>query len=188
MRADALPAIAAVTLLLTGACSDDDDDSITDGSVPVNEALCLDADAAERPRVELIEPALGLVDELYGSPREYLEVSADRRRVSVIVATDEDTAEQVFYCGDAGYAGPEPFDTAAASFDDPFPAAAVDIDDDALFDDIYADLDDPDIVDFAVTGAGGGEVLYDAAVESDAGGILLVLLSGDGEILAVQTQ
>ena len=68
-----------------------------------------------------------------------------------------------------------------------FGADDVDVDPDLVFSGIQSELDDPEIVDFAVQGGPDG-VIYDATVRSDAGGVLLVLLRGDGEVLAVQAR
>lgn len=184
-------AVVAVTIALS-ACSGDDDDNDggnDDGGaverVPINDALCLDVERGEDPVVELIAPAVELVDDLYGGAPEYFEVSADRQRVSLIVALDDGTAEQVFFCGEAGRTDPEALGEADGST---FTGDAIDIDPATIFSPLDEALDDPEIVDFAVTGAGDGATVYDATVMSGAGGVLLVLLAADGEVLAVQAQ
>jgi hypothetical protein len=166
------------------ACSGGDDpDPVV--SVPENDALCLDTERAERPVVELIEPAMDVVDELYGSPQRYFEVSADRQRVSLIVARDDGAAEQVFYCGEAGRTPAEELGDADGAT---FVADAVRFDPDVIFTGIDEELDDPEIVDLAIVGAGEDGVLYDATVRSTEGGVLLVLLGPDGEVRAVQAE
>jgi hypothetical protein len=176
--------VAGLVALATASCSGDDDPE-PPGSVPVNEALCLDGERASRPVVEMIDPAIASVDELYGAPQRYYEVSADTQRVSLVVAVDDGTAEQVFYCGAGGRTPPESLGEADGST---FPGDSIDIDPESIFDQLDDELDQPDIVDFATVGAGGDDVVHDATVRSDSGGILLVLLSADGEVLAVQAQ
>jgi hypothetical protein len=184
--------LVAVTIGLS-ACSGDDSSGSADGdddgeavaAVPIDDALCLDVERGDAPVVELIGPAVAVVDEMYGGTPEYFEVSADRQRVSLIVALDDGTAEQVFFCGDAGRTEPEPLGEAEGST---FTSDAIDIDPRTIFSLLGEQLDDPEIVDFAVTGAGDGAAVYDATVMSESGGVLLVLLSADGEVLAVQAQ
>lgn len=184
MRRAGAARIATLVVLVAASCSSGDDSAATD-SVPLNEALCLDGDRASQPVVEQIDPAIAAVDELYGSPQRYFEVSADRQRVSLVVAAADGIAEQVFYCGAGGRTPPVPLGEADGST---FPGDAIDIDPSSVFDQLDEQLDDPEIVDFATVGAGGDDVVYDATVQSDAGGVLLVLLAADGEVLAVQAQ
>jgi hypothetical protein len=178
-------ALASLVALAVASCSGGDDAG-SPGSVPINEALCLDGDQAERPVVELIDPAIAAVDDLYGSSQRYFEVSADRQRVALFVAVDDGTVELVLYCGDGGRTEPEPIDGTPEG--STFPGDAIDIDPTTIFDQLDEELGDPQIVDFATVGAGGDDVVHDATVQSDAGGILLVLLATDGEVLAVQAQ
>ena len=183
-RRAACRVVVGCLALVVGACSGDGDDVASD-SAPLNSALCLDGERAERPVVELIPPALDVVDELYGGPQRYFEVSADRQRVDLIVAADDGTAEQLFYCGEAGRTSPESLGEAEGST---FAGDAVDFDPETIFDQLGDELDDPDIVDFAVVGAGDDDVVYDATVHSESGGVLLVLLAADGDVLAVQAE
>lgn len=176
---------ASLVALTIVSCSGGDDSGST-GSLLVNDALCLDGDQAERPVVELIDPAIDVVDQLYGSPQRYFEVSADRQRVALFVARDEGAVELVLYCGGRGRTEPEPIDGAPEGAT--FPGDAIDIDPGSIFDQLDEELDDPEIVDFATVGAGGDDVVHDATVQSDGGGVLLVLLAADGEVLAVQAQ
>jgi hypothetical protein len=185
---------AAVALLLAAAvavvagvgCSGDDDDApaIDASSVSANDALCLDVDRQDRPVVDLIEPAIELAATLYGPDAEFFEISADRQRVSLVVAVDG-TASQVFYCGEGGYVPATSLGEASGAT---FTGDAVDVDVDAVFDQLDEELDDPDIADFAMVGDGDGGVLYDATVQSSAGGVLLVRLSPSGAVLAVQAE
>ncbi len=185
MRRPGVATIASLFALAAVSCSGAGD-SPSSGSVPVNDALCLDVDRAERPVVGMIAPALAALEDLYeGSPR-YFEISADRQRVALFVARDDGAVEVVFYCGDDGRTEPDPVEGVPEGTT--FPGDAVDIEPDSIFDRLDDELDDPDIVVFAVVGAGGDDVVYDATVLSGSGGTLLVLLAADGEVLAVQAQ
>lgn len=177
--------LGIVAAVGTAACSGDDGAASADVGV-VNQALCLDTERADRPVVDLIPAALAAMSALYGSPPRYFEISADRQRIALFVALDDGGVEVVFYCGEQGRTEPEPIEGAPEGAT--FPGDAVDIDPDSIFARLDAELDDPDIVDFAVVGAGGDEVVYDATVLSGSGGTLLVLLAADGEVLAVQAQ
>jgi len=187
--------VPLLPLLLAGAgCSGSDaDDDGTSGavSVVVHDGLCLDAPIAERPVVELIPDAIEVVANISdtmdaaGAEPEFYEISADRQRVSLIVAAPDGTAQQVLYCGGGQYVPASSLGEASGAT---FEGSAVDVDLDVVFDQLDEELDDPDIADFAIVGDGEGGVLYDATVQSTAGGALLVRLSADGAVLAVQAR
>ncbi|MEZ5298803.1 MAG: hypothetical protein R2697_21735 [Ilumatobacteraceae bacterium] len=175
-------AVAVPIALVLAGCSGDDGDAAPADGVE-NDALCLDGERFDEPVVDWIEPAIDLAVETYGDP-DFFEISADLQRVSVIVAVDG-TAEQLFYCGDAGSVPPTSLGEASGST---FGPDAVAFDPAAIFVEPDADLDDPEIGDFAIIGDGEGGVVYDASILSDAGGVLLVRLGPDGAVLAVQAQ
>jgi hypothetical protein len=179
-------AVVALVLAVAVGCSGDDDAASTAdaSSAPVNDALCLDVDQRDQPVVDLIEPAIELARTVYGSAPEFYEISADRQRVSLVVA-DDGTASQLFYCGAGGYVPATSLGEASGAT---FTGEAVDFDVDSIFVQLDEELDDPDIADFAIVGDGEGGVVYDATVQSSAGGILLVRLSPTGSVLAVQAQ
>ncbi len=138
------------------------------------------------PIVERIDDAIAAVEEHYGTPQQYFEISATLMEVSVIVAVDEATAaEQGRFTVDGGLTVPEPVGPASGAT---FGADAVTFDADGIFDQLRSELDDPAIIDFAIQGTPSGEVLYDAVVASDSGGVLLVRLGPTGQILGVQAQ
>lgn len=141
-------------------------------------------DPTPAPVVDQIDAAIAAVDEFYGAPQEYFEVSADLDRVDVIVAIDGATAAEQTSIDGGVVAPPESVGPATGST---FRGDEVDFDGDRIFDQLRADLDDPVIVDFAITGSPDGGPIYDATVASESGGILLVLLGPSGEIRAVQT-
>ena len=148
-----------------------------------------EAPVAVTPRIDLIDEALRAVGERYGGPQPLFEVSADLAGVSVVVAREAGTdaestlmAEQLFYDDGVLSEAESLGEAAGATF---FPAAVM-IETRGFFDEINADLDDPVISDVAITGGPDGAVVYDATVLSDEGGVLLVLLGGDGRVQGVQ--
>lgn len=138
------------------------------------------------PMVDRIPDALAAVEEHYGSPPAYFEVSARIESVGFVVAVDGATAaEQGSWTPEGGLEGPEPVGEASGST---FTADVIDLDPDLIFDEIRAELGDPAIIDLALQGSAGGGVIYDASIAGDNGGVLLVLLGPDGSIRAVQGQ
>ncbi len=102
----------------------------------------------------------------------------------MIVSVDDGAgAEQSFWSPGDGFVAPvavEPVDRPT------FGPAAIDFRPDVVLDQVRDELPDSDIIDFAITGAGDGLVVYDARLRSAQGGVLLVLLDGDGRILGAQ--
>lgn len=141
---------------------------------------------APTPIVDRIDEAIEAVEQHYGSPQQYFEISATIGEVSLIVAVDDATAaEQGGFTDDGGFTVPEPVGPADGST---FAAEAIGFDSDRIFEQIRVELNDPVIIDFAIQGTRGGTVLYDATVASDAGGVLLVLLGPEGQILGAQAR
>ncbi len=137
-----------------------------------------------QPLVGDIDEAIEAVEDWYGAPQDYFEISATLQQVSIIVAVgDHSTTEQAFFVDGALV---EPASSQGYAAGDPtFIAADVDFNPDTIFDEISTKLDSPVLIDFAITGSPDG-VIYDATVASDEGGVLLVLLGPDGEVLGVQ--
>jgi hypothetical protein len=142
-------------------------------------AACGDDDAAPQPgpRVDLIADALDAVADDRGATPELLEVSANGTEVEVIVR--DSGSEAVLYRYDGDLTGPvEP----RVDERDAFMPDAVRVDPDHVFDGVRSQLPDAEIVDLAVH-VDGGAVVIDATIASDAGGLLLVLLDGRGQVL-----
>ncbi len=144
-----------------------------------------DADTAG-PLVELIPDAVAAVEDHYGAPQEYFEISAGRDAVGFVVAVDGATmAEQGSYGADGEFVAPEPVGEASG---ETFFADEIDFDPDRIFEQVREELDDPVIVDLAIQGGPNDTVLYDASIASEGGGVLLVLLGPTGAILGAQGQ
>jgi hypothetical protein len=128
-----------------------------------------------------IDDALAAVESELGGPQRYFEVSADLAQVTVFVESDGGATPYVY--ADRRLV---PGETVAGATGATFMASAVTLAADRIFDRVRSELNDPAIIDFAVQGGPDGAVVYDATVASKSGGVLLVLLADDGEILGVQ--
>ncbi|MDW3212538.1 MAG: hypothetical protein R8G01_00955 [Ilumatobacteraceae bacterium] len=138
------------------------------------------------PRIELIPDAVAAIEDHYGAPQEYFEISAGLDAVGFVVAVDEATmAEQGSYGSDGTFVAPEPVGEASG---ETFFADQIDFDPDLIFEQVREELDDPVIVDLAIQGGPNDTVVYDASIASDGGGVLLVLLGPDGTIQGAQGQ
>jgi hypothetical protein len=160
-------AIVGALALVLAACGGSSDESESPG-----------------PVVELIPDAIAAVEDHYGAPQEYFEISAGLDAVGFVVAVDGATmAEQGSYGADGGFTAPEPVGEASG---ETFTADQIAVDPDRIFVPLRDELDDPVIVDLAIQGGPNDTVLYDATIASEGGGVLLVLLGPDGTILGVQ--
>ncbi|HSJ91736.1 MAG TPA: hypothetical protein VK917_06685 [Ilumatobacter sp.] len=143
--------------------------------------------ASERddaPMVDRIDDAIFAVESFYEAPQDFVEISATASVVSLIVDVDGG-AEQAFWSRDDGLVEPIPIELV----DRPtFRSGDLDFRPDRVLDQLREELPDSEIIDFAITGAGDGVVVYDARLQSERGGVLLVLLDGDGRILGAQGQ
>lgn len=137
--------------------------------------------AGSEPRVSDIDDALAAVESELSGPQRYFEVSADLAQVTVFVESDGGATPYEYT--DRRLV---PGERVAGATGATFTASAVTFADDRIFDRIRAELNDPAIIDFAVQGGPDGTVVYDATVAGTSGGVLLVLLADDGEILGVQ--
>jgi hypothetical protein len=135
-----------------------------------------------QPRVDWIEAMFAAIAAARGEQPTYLEVSATLDRVDAIVR-DGDAAGAVLYRYDGqSLDGPrEPRDDERATFS----ADQVTLDPDRIFDGIREELSEPAIIDVAVRKEGEALVI-DATVAGDQGGILLVLLGPEGQVLGLQ--
>lgn len=136
------------------------------------------------PMVDRIDDAIAAVESHYETPQDYYEISATERVVSLIVAVgDGEAAEQAFWSPEDALVEPVPVEPV----DRPtFRSGDLDFRPDRMLSQIREELPRSEIVDFAITGAADGVVVYDARLRSEQGGVLLVLLDGDGRILGAQ--
>jgi hypothetical protein len=134
------------------------------------------------PVVDEIDDAFDAVAAVLDEEPRYFEVAADLDLVRMFVATDDGAVAYEYVDGDLS----EPSEPIPGASGATFASSAVDLDPDRIWDGLRDELDDPTIVDLAIQGGADGSVVYDATVLSDSGGVLLVLLAGDGAVLAVQ--
>lgn len=144
------------------------------------------------PRIDLIGEAVAAVVADTGGDPALFEVLADREGVTVTVAeTEIDTASgdvtgrfaRSYRFEGGELAEPtEPVPAEGAEF----AASAVPSLDSAVASGVREALNDPRIVDLAISGAPDGAVVIDLTVVSDMGGRILVLVRPDGTVLGVQ--
>lgn len=142
-----------------------------------------DAGQPRLPRADLIAPALEAVVDARGPDVELLEVAANLERVDVIVRDGSGSDAVLYrYAADDQFEGPiEPrLDDRAT-----FAVEEVDVDADRVFTRIEDELPNSAILDLAIHDD-GGIVVNDATVASESGGVLLVLLQADGDIVGMQ--
>lgn len=168
--------LAVVSSAALGACEAGAVDKEEDDKCPDQEL--------SQPLVGDIAEAITAVEEWYGAPQQYFEISATLQSVSLIMSVDDGaTAEQAFFVAGELVA---PAPNEGYTVEDPtFPATDVKFEPDNIFRGVVKDLECPVLIDFAITPAPGG-VAYDATVASDEGGVLLVLLGPNGEVQGVQ--
>ena len=112
----------------------------------------------------------------------YLEVSATLEHVDAIVRDGDGTSAVLYRYVDGDLTGPiEPRDDPRVTFT----ADQVAIDPDTIFDGMREELGDPAIVDLAIRMEGEVQMI-DATVAGEQGGIILVLLGSNGEVLGLQ--
>jgi len=136
-------------------------------------------DEALRPRLDQVVAAIDALEAELGGPQSYFEITADPQSVRLFVAVDDATQVQryVFIGGELAPAG-DPEGASGGTFT----ADALDFDAATVFDQIEADLDDPDVVLLSIAGDGTGAVEYQATVQSDEGGTLEIVLGPDGAV------
>lgn len=163
-RAATVLATALLALAL-GACSS--------GDAPAPEA---------QPRVDWFDDMFAAIAEARGGEPAYIEVSATLDYVDAIVRDGEGGGAVLYRFDGEVLDGPiEPRDDTRATF----AAAEVTLDTARIFDGIRAELSEPAIIDLAVRKEGQA-LIVDATVAGEQGGILLVLLGADGQVLGIQ--
>jgi hypothetical protein len=141
-----------------------------------------DDDAAVRPVVDQIAPAVAAVEAELDGPQQYFEINATPQVVNLFVAGADGVAvtPYVYVGGELAPAG-----LPSTAEGNTFAASALTFDPDTIFDHVDEDLPDPDIVLFSVIGGPGGAVQYGAGVQSAEGGMLDIVLAPDGTVQSV---
>jgi hypothetical protein len=169
-RARRLPsALLAVTILVGGvACGGDDD-----------------TPASPRPAVELLAPAVEALEAELGGPQEYFEINVDERLVNLFVADDDGTSVVPYLFLDGELQPPAPAQPVVEGTT--FAATAIDVDPDTVLDMVAVELPTATMRRFVVLVGPEGALRYEVFVQSVQGGQLAVLVTGDGEVLGVET-
>lgn len=161
-RAATIPA-----LVLIGACS-----SSGDATAPPE----------AQPRVDWIDETVDAIADARGEEPAYVEISATLEHVDAIVRDGDGDAAVLYRYDGTTLVGPdEPRDDARSTF----AADEVTLDPDRIFDGIREELSDPAIIDLAVRKEGEA-LIIDATVAGDQGGVLLVLLGPEGQVVGLQ--
>ena len=165
-----LALFVVVALAVTG-CGGDDDGSSGD-------ALPLQVDA--------MAPAVAAVEDALGGPQRYYEVNATPTLVNVFVAGADGAATAYVYDAVAGtlQAPSEPQPASGETFE----WSQADFDTDQVLDQALEQLPSSLPRTFAVTAASPTTVQNLVTLESTQGGILDVLVEGDGTIIGTQTR
>ena len=161
-RLVALVLLASVPL----ACGGDDGDSVT-GPDWVGD----------------ITAAVAAVEEELGAPQQYFEVTANAQLTNVFVAENDATEAVPYLYVDGQLEPPGPALTGAGG--NTFAAAAIDFDDAMILSKLAEELPDATIDALSVEGGPDGAVRFVVSVRSEAGGVLDIVVSSEGEILSV---
>jgi len=141
-----------------------------------------DDGAPTQPLVGDIAPAMTALDAELGGPQQFFEVNATPQVVNLFVATGGGTGVTPFvYVGDELAPAGDP----STAEGNTFGASAVRFDPATVLDQLRTELPESDVVLFTVVGGPDGALQYSAAVQSDEGGVLDVVLGADGAVQSV---
>lgn len=143
------------------------------------------------PTVADIDAAIEAVEGDTGERLQYFEISAHLTGVTLIAAVDDGdddpvTNEAVSYSYVNGVLG-EPT-VLGRGEGATFTADRVEVQPGSIFDGVEAEIDDPIVTDFAITGGPEGEPIYDCTLRSANGGQLRARLGPDGSVLEVMAE
>jgi hypothetical protein len=143
-----------------------------------------DGEAAPMPAVDEIAPALEALAAATGDDVELFYIGATLDGIELVVAgpeSDGGRAASGYRYAEGELGAPEQLGATPGAT---FTPDQVTLDADRIFDDVVADLDSPVISKLEIL-AGEEGLVYSALVLSAEGGALLVDLSPDGVVLAV---
>lgn len=142
-------------------------------------------DAAVRPALDQIAPAIAAVDAELGGPQQYFEVNATPQLVNLFVSSTNAIGATIMtpyvYVGDELAPAGESTPADGATF----VATAATFDADTVLDQVGEELPDSDIPLFTIVGGPGGAVQFSADVQSERGGTMTVVIGPDGAVQSV---
>ena len=177
-------AIVAALAVTVGAASCSDDASVTTTvtTEPGPSRPAAPCTAADPPlRVDTIASAVAAVEAERGGAQQYYEINATDLFVNLFVASDGGTATPYVFVGDA-LTGGEPV---AGASGNTFAADRVDLDPRLVISCVQAQLPDSTPTAFEIVGGPDGAVRFSVVMTSQAGGHLVVEVSRDGSVVAV---
>jgi hypothetical protein len=162
-----------VVVAAVAACGSGDDDGTSGTAPPATgpAAFVVDVLAA----IEAVETELG-------GPQEFFEITASAQLTNVFVAVDGATAAVPYLYVDGELEVPGPVQEGATG--STFTAEDVDFDPAAITSGVAAELPETSIDALSVYGDGTGAV-YVLAATSEAGGLLDIVVTGDGAVVSV---
>lgn len=166
--------VGAVCAVLFGAsCSSDGDGPAAASCPPV---------LAASDAVVSIERAVEAVDAELGGPQAFFEVTTTAQITNVFVAVDDASAVVAYVWFDGELQAPAPREDGASG--NVFSAADLDLDPSTFLATVEDDLPNTSIGAVSVVGDGDGAA-YVLAGCSQAGGLLDIVVTGDGAIVSV---
>lgn len=145
-----------------------------------------DAESGEpRPAVATIAPAIEALERELGGPQEYFEINADAIVVNLFVAVDDgrSAVPYVYLDGELGPPAPSQPVVEGATF----AADDLEFDPDTVLEQVGTELPGATMRRFVVLVGPEGSLRYEVFVQSEQGGRLAVQVTGDGEVLGVET-
>ena len=132
-------------------------------------------------RVEQIEPAVAAVEAELGGPQRYFEINATPALVNLFVASPDGTQVTPYLYSKGTLSS----DASRPATGNSFPSSVIDIDPQSVTSCISGQLPTSTQDLFLIQGGADDAVRYGVLVTSQAGGQLLVEVSGTGVVLGV---
>lgn len=180
-------AVGALSLGLIGSsCSDSPDPVATDpvetAPLPPGQAEC--SPAPPVLNVDEIDEAIAALAEGRNEPPRFFEVNATASVVNLFLADTDETGASIVVPHSYG-AGELRAEEPTAAEGNAFPVDVIDIDPERVLSCVVAELPDSEPEAFVIEGGPDGAVRYSVVLNSSQGGQLVVEVSGEGRILAV---
>lgn len=172
-------AVAAAAIAALAACNGDDASSPDSSDELAGVPSGVPGEAAF---VDDIDAAIDAVEAELGTPQRYFEITANPQLTNIFVAVDDDTAVVPYVFLDGELQPPAPKQTGAQGLT--FTADDVDIDGGLVAERFADELPNTSINALSVYGDGFGAT-YVVAGRSEAGGLLDIVVRGDGQIVSV---